>query len=629
MEHETEAGVRTLADFCAEDLWLAGVDPGAIADPAMREWVVGTSRGFAARAEPRAAREQNAGEEPPTVDAPTATASGNGAGPTKDDQGQEPGNNGNGSPSAIEAKFAKQLALVRRLPLKRAEPRPVPEAAAGAAPDGRPRRRCPVCRRPALLIELDGAVVFAAHGDGSGDQCRRTGSAFPLTETGDAEHFAYLNRDRVRYDHLRGRWLLFDGVRWAPQSSGEVDRLARDSVRARQMAAMKVRDDEPRKAMLNWAVKGEDRKRRTNLLALAQTEEMVTDPGDAWDLDPWLLGVPNGVVDLRTGELRPGRPEDRITMQAGAPFDPDARCPLWDRTLRDVFDGDEEMVAYVDRFLGYSLTGDCREEVLALCWGDGANGKGTLMNTVGRLLGDYADDLPFSALELSNRNSIPNDIAKLVGKRFVTSSETSESRRLNAARVKALTGRDPMTARFLHREFFTFEPVAKFWLATNEKPVVRDTSTGFWRRINLIPFLRSFADAPDLRLKDKLREEGPGILARLVRGCLAWQKEGLRPPAAVVAATTEYRGESHPLARFLDECCVLAPEVRAGSGELFAAYRRWCGDAREEHQLGRNTFGAALRERFAEEPGARDAKGRAMVRFVGVGLAEERGRDRF
>ena len=247
------------------------------------------------------------------------------------------------------------------------------------------------------------------------------------------------------------------------------------------------------------------------MLAIARSVLPIADAGDNWDTDPWLLGVPNGVVDLRSGTLRLGRPDDRISMQAVAPFDADAMCPWWDATVSEIFCGDVELVAYVDRFVGYSLTGVCREEVLAFAYGGGANGKGTLMNTLAWLLGDYANDLPFSALELHERSGIPNDIAKIVGKRFVTSSESGETRRLNEARVKALTGRDPITARFLHQEFFTFQPVAKFWLATNHKPVVRDTSVGFWRRIRLIPFTQSFAKKPDLGLKDRLREEASSV----------------------------------------------------------------------------------------------------------------------
>lgn len=426
------------------------------------------------------------------------------------------------------------------------------------------------------------------------------GDPFPLTESGDAEFFADCVGEQVRFDHRRGRWLVFNDHYWAPQSDGEVHRLALEAIRARQAAALKIPDTDVRQRHNKWAMAGESRKRQVNMLALAQNFPPLADPGDNWDADPWLLCVRNGVVDLRTGTLRAGRPADRITMCASVAFDPEATCPLWDDTVSHIFAGDHELITYIDRFLGYSLTGDCREETLAFCWGNGANGKGTVMNTFAWVLGDYADDLPFSALELHDRSGIPNDIAKIVGRRFVTSSETGESRRLNEARIKALTGRDPITARFLHREFFTFQPVAKFWLATNQKPIVRDTSVGFWRRMHLIPFTQSFASKPDLQLKDKLRAEGSGILARAVRGCLEWQAVGLQPPAAVRQATSDYQKESEPLARFLDACCLLDEKGKETMGDLLRRYVGWAASMREP-RLGRHEFSEAVRQQFTVE----------------------------
>ena len=438
---------------------------------------------------------------------------------------------------------------------------------------------------------------------------------FATTESGDSEYFAACNADTVRYDHRRGRFLLFDGHIWVPQTNGEVSRLALEAMRARLAAAVKSTGD-GRTKRIKWAIDGEARKRLSNLLYLAQDKPQISDPGDSWDLDPWLLGAANGVIDLRAGTLRAGHPDDRITMRVRVSFDPNAECPLYDRTVDEIFESNAELIAYFDRYVGYSLTGDCREESLAFCYGDGANGKGTLMNTIGWMLGDYADDLPFSAFELQSRAGIPNDIAKIVGKRFITASETAEAQRLNESRVKALTGRDPITARFLNKEFFTFQPVAKFWLATNHKPEVRDDSEGFWRRLHLIPFAASFVGREDKSLKDRLRAELPGILARAVRGCLAWQREGLNPPEVVREATQSYRNNSMPLARFLDECCVVQDAARATFGELFKAYVKWCGNSREG-RMGRHEFNEALRQRFEQ-----DARNTQRVTFVGVGLLD-------
>lgn len=432
-----------------------------------------------------------------------------------------------------------------------------------------------------------------------------TSDLFPTTEQGDAEFFAAAFGEHVRYDHRRRRWLLFDANRWVPQRSGEIYRLALDAIRARQRAAV------GNKERLKWALGGEARKRQSNLLALAQNVVPIADAGDNWDPNPFLLGTPNGVVDLQTGRLRPGRPEDRITMAVSVPFNSDARCPTWEQAISQIFEDNASLIAYVQRWVGYSLTADCREEALLIAFGDGANGKGTLFNTVARVFGDYADDLPFSAFEQQARGGIPNDIAKLVGKRFVTSSETSETQRLNEARIKALTGRDPMTVRFLYGEFFTFQPVSKFWLSTNHKPEVHDDSEGFWRRLHLVPFNASFIGREDKTLKDRLLKEAEGILAWSVRGCLAWQREGLNPPAAVREATREYRNDSSPLARFIEQRCVLAESARETVGRLFEEYCRFAPDSR----MSMHAFSRAMRQQFRQ-----DEFQTQRVTFVGIGL---------
>jgi putative DNA primase/helicase len=213
-----------------------------------------------------------------------------------------------------------------------------------------------------------------------------------------------------------------------------------------------------------------------------------------------------------------------------------------------------------------------------------------------------------------DRAGIPNDIAKLAGKRFVTASESGEVR-LNEARVKALTGRDPVTARFMRAEFFTFVPVAKFWLATNAKPIVHDPSLGFWRRLHLVPFTQSFAGREDKTLKDRLRAEAPGILAWAVRGAIAWQRDGLRPPRAVTAATEGYREESDQLARFIEARMETGDGHRVQARAALDAYRSWCESRRERPALNQKTFHAEMRKRFTAD----DSNQRATF-YVGVGL---------
>lgn len=447
---------------------------------------------------------------------------------------------------------------------------------------------------------------------------------FPYTEVGDAEFFAKLHCDLVRFDHRQGRWLLAsDTGLWLPDPIELLRGFAVETIRARHRHAITITDKDQKKAAVRWALGGESSKRLDHLLREARALSPIADDGSNWDMEPWLLGVENGVIDLQSGAVRLASPADRITMRARVVYDPQASCPLWEKTVSEIFDGDSELSAYIRCALGYSLSGDCREECLFMCWGDGANGKGTLMNTIGWLLHDYANDLPFSALELHDRSVIPNDIAKLVGRRFVTASESSEVR-LNEARVKALTGRDPITARFLHREFFTFQPVAKFWLATNRKPIVRDDSQGFWRRIHLIPFTQTFVGREDKDLKNKLRAEAAGILAWLVRGCLEWQREGLNPPRAVRAATEEYRRESDPLTPFFEARCVLAVDARVKASELYAAYQNWCDEChvKDWQRFNQTTFGKQVKKRFATEE-------KRHTFYLGIGLLDASQREMF
>lgn len=419
-----------------------------------------------------------------------------------------------------------------------------------------------------------------------------------LTEASAAERFAWLHGHGARFDHRRGRWLAWAGHRWVPDGDGQITRLALQFARDWQGEALAIGDPDLRGRTFKAALRLERLAALRAMLDLAASLPPLADAGDRWDADPWLLGTPAGVADLRTGTLRAGRPGDRVTMSTAVPLDPDARAPRWERFLAEVFGGDTTLVDFIHRALGYSITGDTSEQCLFLCHGTGANGKSTLTDTLRRVLGDHAWNMPFSTIEWRDRAGIPNDVAALEGRRLVIASETSDGARLNEARVKALTGCDPITARFLHREFFTFTPVAKFWLAVNHKPVVRDDSHGFWRRIRLVPFRQQFAVNPGLA--GELRAESPGILAWLVRGCLAWRERGLDPPASVTDATADYAQDSDPLAGFLAECVAPAADAEVWASDLYDSYTRWAklhglGD---RERLTATAFGRKASERF-------------------------------
>jgi putative DNA primase/helicase len=441
------------------------------------------------------------------------------------------------------------------------------------------------------------------------------GSGFGRTDAGNGEYFARLYGDRVRFDHRRGCWLIWADHWWRSDDTRQVRRLAKEAARARYQAAAAIGDLRDRAEEARFAIATENRGRIDAMLTGAQSESPVADAGDHWDGDPWLLGVSNGVLDLRTGVLRPGSPADRITVHTDVAYTRDATCPRWERFLDEVFAGDEELVDYIARAVGYSLTGQTTEQCVFLGHGSGANGKSVFLATLRALGGEYATNTPFSTFELKARASIPNDLAALAGRRLVTASETNEGARLNEGRLKALTGGDAVTARFLGREFFTFEPTAKFWLAVNHKPTVSDDSYGFWRRVRLIPFTRQFTLDADPMLSETLRRELPGILAWAVRGVLAWQDRGLAPPVSVRAATDTYRAESDPLGDFLAARCVELEGTEVGATAVYLAYRAWAAaEGFDREMLTATTFGRRMKERFGS---VHRKTGNA---YLGVGL---------
>jgi putative DNA primase/helicase len=435
-----------------------------------------------------------------------------------------------------------------------------------------------------------------------------------LSELSAAERFAQQAGGRFVFDHRRGLWLCWDRHRWTPDTTGGIVRYVVQCLRLWQHEAVQMGQGARKTAVLEWASRLETKAKIDNLLGLAKNLEALADAGDKWDRDPWLLAVENGVIDLKIGTLRDGRPEDRITLQARGRFDPAATCPRWDRFLLDSFSGKEDLTRFVQRAVGYSLTGLTSEQIFLGCYGQtGSNGKGVLFRRLAAVFGDYWRNMPFSVIELNQRSSIPNDLAALDGPRLITSSETNDGIRLNEARIKAWTGADPITARWLHGEFFTFQPAGKFWLAFNHKPVVRDDSPAFWRRVRLIPFERTFPVDP--AFEDRLAGDDVGILAWAVRGCLDWQRQGLTAPSCVTEATDGYRQDSDVIGRFLDEATEIDGASVVGADDLYQHYLGWAVAAgfTVKDRLSTTAFGRKMGERF------RKARTKHGVLYQGVG----------
>ncbi len=418
-----------------------------------------------------------------------------------------------------------------------------------------------------------------------------------LTDLGNAKRLVARHGPYFRWCEAWKCFLVWDGQRWAKDDSGQVMRWAKDTARAMYAEAALKADKEMRKEVAKHALDTEADARLRAMVNLAKSEEGIPIAPVALDVDPMLLTVENGTLDLWKGVLLDHRPEDFITKLAPVAWDPEATAPTWNKVLDRIFVGDRGLVHYTQKAAGYSLTGDAREQVWFLLHGEGSNGKSTLLRTLTDLLGDYATWTPAKTLLVKRGGAIENDLARLRGARFVAAVETDGGRQLAEALVKQLTGRDKIAARFLYGEYFQFLPECKLWLATNHKPTIQGTDHATWRRVRLLPFTVEIPEAEqDKDLLAKLREEFPGILRWLMEGCLAWQRDGLGTPETVREATAEYRASQDLIGAFLTECCEVCDGAMAGATDLYRAYTAWCEQGKERPETQRG-FGEALARR--------------------------------
>lgn len=449
---------------------------------------------------------------------------------------------------------------------------------------------------------------------------------FNTTDTGNAERLVAQHGADLRYCHPWQKWMAWDGCRWRIDVTAEVRRRAKDTARSIYSEASSIPGTDQaaemrRKELGAWARRSEARERRSAMIELAQSERHIPVLPEQLDADPWRLNCLNGVLDLRTGQLHPHRRSDLLTKLAPVAYDPEATCPTWLAFLRAIMDGNDELIGFLQRFAGYSLTGVIREHVLVVCYGTGSNGKSTFLETLTAMLGDYAWQAPPDLLMLKSLDAHPTDVAGLFGVRLAACIETASGRRLDEARVKMLTGGDQVTARRMREDFWTFRPTHKLVLGTNHKPVVATTDHGTWRRQKLVPFTVTIPNEnQDRLLPEKLRRELSGILGWAVQGCLDWQRQGLGDAEAIREATEAWRDESDALGGFLATCCEMAPRATVQARELYARFVGYC-EANGEDPLRQKPFGQRLAER-----GFAATKGTGGVRlWRGLRLASPRG----
>jgi putative DNA primase/helicase len=440
---------------------------------------------------------------------------------------------------------------------------------------------------------------------------------FVLTDAGNSERLMDRHGARLKFVPRWKKAIVYVGTHWEIDESGEPDRLALETVRdmKRQAAKLAESEDDSLHAlglkMLKHAHNSESHKRLRDMVTRAASVSGASVVPDDLDSDRWSFNCKNGTLDLRKFQLRPHQPADLITKLCPVDYDPSLTCPTFLAFLDRIFEGKGQLIAFVQRMIGYTLTGDTSERALFVFYGLGANGKSTLLSVLRELLANYSMQISADSLMVKKNGGIPNDLARLKAARAVTAIESEEDQQIAEGLVKTLTGgEDVVTARFLFGEFFEYRPTFKCFLATNHRPEIRGTDDAIWDRIKLIPFNVRFYDDPeeaqeecgdpkrvkDKQLIDKLKGELAGILAWAVEGCREWQRVGLGAPQEVRQAVEAYRDDMDRLGDFLADACEVSAEYEAAATPLHKVYEAWC-QLNGEKAMNQTKFGRKLEGR--------------------------------
>ncbi|MDA9251782.1 phage/plasmid primase, P4 family [Alphaproteobacteria bacterium] len=450
---------------------------------------------------------------------------------------------------------------------------------------------------------------------------------YPCTDTGNMERFVDQHQSYLRSLGTIKTWLVWDGTRGKPSDYAEVFKFALETVESIKTEVEEAEDFLDAQTLQKWSLTSQSEPKMRAMLNMASNHPLLVSKASSFDKQKMKLNCLNGIVDLKTGQLNQRTSDDLHSKVIGTNFNPQAKCPNFDKFIKEVFGGDGELISWIQRAFGYSLAGSVQEQVLFICYGTGANGKSTLLETISKILSDYSTNADFEMF-LSNQKSdvrVMEAVGELKGIRLALASEVDASKRFNESLVKRLTGGDTLRGTRLHMGAFQFEPQHKLWFLCNHIPFARDGSHGFWRRIKVIPFAQQFQGASlDSSLPDKLWAEREGILAWMIRGAVAWAKElqktnattGLGPCKAIDQSIEEYRYDNDLSARFIEDCLVRDNDFGSiGARELYFAYQRWWSDNSDEDTPSEGIF-----SRRMEERGLKKTRTKAGVVYKGVKL---------
>jgi putative DNA primase/helicase len=458
----------------------------------------------------------------------------------------------------------------------------------------------------------------------NGETRREVATSFQLTELGNAERLVARYGHDLMYVPELDAWHLFDGTRYRRDDTLRMLALAKKTVRSMYAEAAAIEDKVERLKFLQHLKASESARGIQAMISLARAESKIVVPQRELDSDPWLLNVANGTIDLRTGELRPARREDRITKLVPIHYDREADCPIWTAFLKKVLP-DDATRAYAKRVAGYSITGLTKEDKVFFFYGPTASGKSTFSRALLTIAGEYAAVTDFDTfLKRPVTGGPRNDIARLAGARIVCSVEVEDGQQLAEGLVKQLTGGDTISARLLHKEFFEFRPTFKIFLAANHRPRARADDDAIWRRLTVIPFNTTI---PENERDPSLREQfgdpdgsAPAILAWAIEGCRLWRRDGLGNPPVVKDATAAYRKDADQFVNFSDECLAFAVDSWISARDLRDAYETYCRENGERDPLPGKRVATCLKDRGCEKVrhnGVRGWRGLRLVREDG------------
>ncbi len=423
---------------------------------------------------------------------------------------------------------------------------------------------------------------------------------YSLDDMGNSARFIDLFHEDARYNYTAKKWLIWDGKRWKLDENGEAERLADRSIEAMVAELSAYDDEDAQKAFKKHIKSSRSRKSKENMLK--ESQHLVPIMTNELDKHPFALNTPDGIIALRTGEVYPHDRKWRITKITGVAPAPDIPpSSVWIGFMDRIFNGDKDVIRYIQKAAGYSLTGSIAEQCIFILIGNGNNGKSTFLKALRQTFGDYCMNMQAESITMKTWGGAGSDIARLNKARFVTVSEPQEGMRLNESLIKQLTGGEPVTARKLYENECEFHPELKLWIGTNHKLIIRGTDDGIWRRMRVIPMAGGIPpNEVDINFPEKLKAERPIILRWVLDGCRMWLEEGLKPPAAVLRAVTEYRREMDVVSTFVNDRCEVKDGAYIRASDLYTAYVQWCG-GNNEYLMSNTKFGAEITKKFRKE----------------------------